>query len=96
MTWDSVSRASSIHLPSISILSLSFFLAIGLKRKLLIDDALEVSVVHGWTGAIGSLAVGFVADLEENASTQPGVLYGGSWKFVGVQVLGVTVAGVYA
>ena len=48
------------------VLSLSFFTALAIREKAKIDDALEVSSIHGITGAIGSLAIAFLADTDEN------------------------------
>ena len=39
----------------------SFYAIILLKERLKIDDALDVSSVHGVTGIIGTLAIGFIA-----------------------------------
>ncbi|KNC53550.1 ammonium transporter [Thecamonas trahens ATCC 50062] len=58
-----------------------------------IDDALEVSAVHGATGLIGSLATGFVASSTySDAVTNEGLfIHGGSGKLLGEQVLAVVV-----
>lgn len=55
-----------------------------------IDDALEVSAVHGVTGAFGSIAIGFVASKAINPSIMyNGLFYGGSGALLGWQVLAV-------
>ncbi|KAL4427117.1 hypothetical protein ABPG77_001121 [Micractinium sp. CCAP 211/92] len=65
-----------------------------LLRKLRIDDPVDAAPVHFFCGAWGLLAVGFFAT---ETSTQQaytyardwGVLYGGSGKQLGMQVLGI-------
>eukprot|EP01103_Thecamoeba_quadrilineata_P012232 TRINITY_DN3104_c0_g1_i1.p1 TRINITY_DN3104_c0_g1~~TRINITY_DN3104_c0_g1_i1.p1 ORF type:complete len:172 (+),score=26.50 TRINITY_DN3104_c0_g1_i1:973-1488(+) len=47
----------------------SYFSALFVKRKLRIDDALDVSSVHGLTGAIGSISIGLIA----TKSANPGI-----------------------
>jgi Amt family ammonium transporter len=79
-----------------AVLGLTFWASIGLKRVLRIDDALDVSVVHGLTGVIGSLANGFVASQDVNPDSQNGVFYGGSALFIAWQALAVLVAAVWA
>lgn len=44
----------------------SFFGVPILKDRLKVDDALDVSVVHGLTGLIGSFAIGVAASKEYN------------------------------
>jgi ammonia channel protein AmtB len=45
-----------------------------LKHSLRVDDALEVSVVHGLTGLLGSLAVGILSSSRVNEAAADGVL----------------------
>ncbi|KAL9654588.1 hypothetical protein ABK040_006652 [Willaertia magna] len=59
-----------------------------LKHKLKIDDALDVSSVHGVTGLIGSIAIGFCASLKINPNGADGVFYGNGWQLV-AQIVGV-------
>ena len=74
----------------------SYYGIVLFKEKLKIDDALDVSSVHGVTGIIGSLAIGIVAS--------PFVMDGGpvGWKFsgsldqLGLQAFGVIVAAAFA
>ena len=56
-----------------------------------IDDALDVSSIHGITGIIGSLAIGLVASSIVNPSGLNGLLYGNASQ-IGIQALGVVVA----
>eukprot|EP01132_Coremiostelium_polycephalum_P004192 gene4192-5247_t len=73
----------------------SYFSVMLLKHKLHIDDALDVSSVHGLTGIIGSLAIGFCADKGINEKGGVGVFYGGG-ELLGIQVLGVVVVAAYS
>lgn len=66
-----------------------------LKHKLKIDDALDVSSVHGVTGIIGSLAIGICATTGVNPGGQNGWVYGNP-RQLGIQTLGVVVAFFYS
>jgi ammonium transporter, Amt family len=68
-------------------------MVIFLKGRLKLDDALDVGSVHGITGIIGSLAIGFVASTIINPSGPNGLFYGNAAQ-LGIQALGVVVAGV--
>ena len=61
------------------------------KEKLRIDDALDVSSVHGIAGIVGSLAVGIFASAMINPTGPVGALFGNFAQF-GSQLLGVGVA----
>lgn len=61
------------------------------KEKLRIDDALDVSSVHGVAGITGSLAVGIFANALINPTGPVGALFGNIAQF-GSQLLGVGVA----
>jgi len=61
------------------------------KEKLRIDDALDVSAVHGVAGIIGSLAVGIFASAIINPTGPVGALFGNVAQ-LGSQALGVGVA----
>jgi len=61
------------------------------KEKLRIDDALDVSSVHGIAGIVGSLAVGIFASAVINPTGPVGALFGNMAQF-GSQLLGVGVA----
>jgi ammonium transporter, Amt family len=66
------------------------------KHKLRIDDALDVSSVHGATGIAGSLLLGVFADHSVNAEAgDDGWAYGNP-MLMAKQLLGVTVAVVWS
>lgn len=60
-----------------------------IERKLKIDDPVGASSVHGVCGALGTILTGVLA-------TSDGLLYGGGWGFLGAQVFGVIVVGLWA
>ncbi len=62
------------------------------KEKLKIDDALDVSSVHGVAGIIGSLAIGIFASTAINPNGPNGLLFGNPSQ-LGIQAIGVGVAG---
>lgn len=74
----------------------SFFGAIFVKHTLRIDDALDVSAVHGLTGVVGSIFIGFASQTAINGNVWDGVVFGGSGSRVGWQILAVLVCGVWA
>jgi Amt family ammonium transporter len=59
-----------------------------LKERLRIDDALDVSSVHGVTGIVGTLAVGLIASSLINPAGPNGLIYGNPIQ-IGLQALGV-------
>lgn len=63
------------------------------KEKLHIDDALDVSSVHGVAGIVGSLAIGVFASTAVNAAGPNGLLFGNPHQLL-VQSIGVGVAGI--
>ncbi|KAJ9468084.1 Ammonium transporter 1 [Diplonema papillatum] len=69
-----------------------------LRDKCKIDDALEVSVVHGLTGVVGALYIGIAGSKAVNPDSADGLVYtaGKDWTLLGVQFLGVSVAGGWA
>src|SRR5687767_5095970 len=69
----------------------SYFGILLIKERLKIDDALDVSSVHGLTGIIGALAIGFVATTLVNPGGPEGLLYGNASQLA-IQALGVVVA----
>jgi len=74
------------------IISLSaWFGIILIKAKLKIDDALDVSSVHGITGMVGALSIGFVAQSAVNPNGLTGWFYG-NFSQVYIQLVGVIVA----
>jgi ammonium transporter, Amt family len=63
-----------------------------LKEHWKIDDALDVSSVHGVTGIIGALAIGIIASTVINPAGPDGLLYGNPMQLA-IQALGIAVAG---
>ena len=63
------------------VVSVSFF-----DKVVKIDDPVGAISVHGVCGALGTILTGFFAT---GRSTMKGVFYGGGFKFLGVQSLGV-------
>lgn len=61
------------------------------KERLKIDDALDVSSVHGVAGIIGSLAIGIFASSMINPAGPNGLLFGNPGQFAS-QLIGVSVA----
>ncbi len=69
----------------------SYYGIVLLKERLKIDDALDVSSVHGITGIVGSLWIGIFASQAVNSAGPNGWLYGNPMQLP-VQALGVGVA----
>jgi Amt family ammonium transporter len=60
-------------------------------------DLRKISSVHGVTGVVGALAIGFVGWSAVNPASADGLLFGAhSGRLLGVQVMGVVVAGAWA
>jgi Amt family ammonium transporter len=70
----------------------SYLGVIFLKERLRIDDALDVSSVHGIAGIIGSLAIGIFASTLVNPTGPNGLLFGHPQQLL-IQAIGVGVAG---
>ncbi|CAF3434204.1 unnamed protein product [Rotaria socialis] len=67
------------------------------KQKLRIDDALDVSSVHGVTGMIGSIAIGFFGQKSFNKDGKDGLLFGNHSPYLlGVQIMSVVVTGLWS
>ena len=62
-----------------------------LKDRLKIDDALDVSSIHGIPGIIGAMAIGIFASLAINPNGANGLLYGNPSQ-LWIQGVGVSVA----
>ncbi|MEM2760719.1 MAG: ammonium transporter [Nitrososphaerales archaeon] len=62
-----------------------------LKEKWKVDDALDVSSVHGITGIIGSMAIGIFASQAVNPAGPVGLLFGNPMQLA-IQGVGVGVA----
>ena len=73
----------------------SYYGILLIKERFKIDDALDVSSVHGITGIVGSIAIGLVATTIINPNGPDGLLYGNSSQLA-IQALGVGVAAVLA
>jgi Amt family ammonium transporter len=71
----------------------SYYAILLLKEHWKIDDALDVSSVHGVTGIIGALAIGIIASTVINPAGPNGLLYGNPMQLA-IQALGIAVAGV--
>jgi Amt family ammonium transporter len=69
----------------------SYYGIVLLKERLKIDDALDVSSVHGITGIDGSLSIGVFASQVINPAGPVGWLYGNPMQLV-IQAFGVGVA----
>jgi len=61
-------------------------LAIGLKRRMGYDDALDVVGVHLVGGVIGTLLIGLLATADA-PNGRSGLFYGGGWELLGVQAV---------
>jgi len=66
------------------------------KKKMKYDDALDVSSIHGLTGIVGSLSIGFFADKSINPEFGNDGLLNGNAKQLSLQALGVGVAMVWS
>jgi Amt family ammonium transporter len=71
------------------------YLAVALKNKLKLDDALDVWGVHGVGGMLGIILLGVFASVEFNPAGTNGLLAGGSAFFV-KQLVAVVVSSVWA
>lgn len=71
----------------------SYFGVILIKEKLKIDDALDVSSVHGIAGIVGALGIGVFASTMINPSGVNGLLYG-NYDQIWIQGVGIGVAAV--
>lgn len=91
---------ASGYIASQSAIVVSILLGLGayygakLLHRAEIDDALEVSCIHGLTGVIGAISIGFAGSSNINPTSRDGIIYGDSY-LLGVQVLGVFIALVY-
>ena len=65
-----------------------------LKHRLMIDDALDVSSVHGITGFVGALFIGIAGDASIGGAN--GVVFGGSARLLGVQLLACVVCAAWS
>ncbi|CAB9524313.1 Ammonium transporter 1 member [Seminavis robusta] len=59
------------------------------EHVLFIDDPLNASAVHLGAGAVGMVFVAFMANPEFAGEEFTGIFYGGEWKFLGYQFMGM-------
>jgi Amt family ammonium transporter len=80
------------------VLGLASYFSVGLiKFRLHIDDALDVSSVHGVPGVVGALAIGFAAErLYNPAVSHEGVFISGSWILLANQLLAIVVVAAWS
>lgn len=71
------------------------FLAVTYKNKIGWDDSLDVVGIHGLSGVIGTLGLGIFASKAINPNGADGLL-AGNGEFLGTQIFGIVVVGVYA
>ncbi|MBI5543997.1 MAG: ammonium transporter [Deltaproteobacteria bacterium] len=72
-----------------AIAGIACALAVALKFRLGLDDALDVVGVHLVGGVLGSLLLGVFADKSVNPLGADGLLYGGGFRLLAVQALAV-------
>src|SRR5215216_134833 len=73
----------------------SYYGIVLFKEKLKIDDALDVSSVHGVTGILGALAIGVAASPLVMENGPVGLLHGNPAQ-LGIQAFGIAVAAAFA
>ncbi|EGD75890.1 ammonium transporter AmtA [Salpingoeca rosetta] len=74
----------------------SFFSIDIIKYRFHIDDALDVSSVHGVPGVVGALAIGIAAHPAANPLVaQRGIIYGGSGKLLFYQAAAIVIVAVW-
>lgn len=61
-----------------------------------LDDSLDVCVVHGLTGVVGAVSIGFVSTTSINPAGADGLFFGGGADLLGKQVTAVTVVVVWS
>ena len=76
---------------AIAIGVLSYGGVVLIRDKLKIDDALDVSSVHGIAGIVGALGIGIFASTLINPSGVDGLLYG-NYDQIWIQAVGIAVA----
>lgn len=85
---DLVSPAGSIIIGAICGTVMVFAVEF-IDQKLKIDDPVGASSVHGVCGSLGTILTGLFA-------TEEGLLYGGGFGFLGAQIFGVIIVGLWA
>jgi Amt family ammonium transporter len=71
------------------------YIAVGIKNRLGLDDALDVWGVHGVGGVVGCICTGIFATKIWNANGAEGLLRGGTHFFL-MQILAVLITAAYA
>jgi ammonium transporter, Amt family len=71
------------------------YLAVQLKSRLRVDDALDVWAVHGVGGWWGAIATGIFATVAVNPGGANGLLFGNPAQ-LGIQLIGLLAATLYA
>lgn len=74
----------------------TYFSAWTMKSFFRVDDALEVFSVHGLSGIIGSLYIGFAGEASINPNGADGLVFGGGPHLLGLQTLGVVISIVWS
>jgi Amt family ammonium transporter len=83
-------------LPVGAAIGISSYVSVLLLKVLLkIDDALDVSSVHGVPGIVGAFMIGIFASKDVNPAGQDGAIYGNPMQ-IAIQLLGITVASAWA
>lgn len=90
-----VSMFGAIVIGVVSALG-SFYFMNNLKYKLHLNDYLDIFGSHGVSGIVGSLCVGlFANNTVDNQVPMNGLFYGGGFKLLGIQIVGVLFTVVY-
>ncbi len=71
------------------------YLAVNTKGKIGLDDSLDVIGIHGGGGVLGSICLGIFGSKAVNPGGSDGLLFGNA-SFLGTQIFGVIVVGIYA
>ncbi len=72
------------------------YLALGLKKLLHVDDALDVLAVHFIGGVFGTLCVGFFGEEAINSIGRDGLFHGGGLTLLGYQIVALASVIAYA
>ncbi len=83
-----VSPTGAIVIGLIAVIVLVFAVEF-IDQTLKVDDPVGAISVHGVMGSLGTILVGVFA-------TDGGLLYGGGFKLIGIQVIGVLTIGAWA
>ncbi|MEB3147996.1 MAG: ammonium transporter [Sphaerospermopsis sp.] len=70
-------------------------LGIDLIEAMHIDDPVSAFAVHGINGMMGTIAVGFLGQKELTMNGKAGLLLGGGFDLLGVQILGIVAIAVF-